>query len=124
MIQGLTLGSQTSTPRRAAGLLLAVFLSLAIVPCAMAVEVVEKGHDCCPPELRLDPSDCCQIDIGSVGNRADTFPHDIEPDTAATAFVYLDLDEIPVPRHCATTGPPGPPRTPPDLNKLYCTYLK
>ena len=123
MIQGLTLGSQTSTPRRAAGLLLAVFLGLAIVPCAMAIEVVEEGHDCCPPELQLDPSDCCEIDIGTIGARGDTFSQDVEPENPAAAG-YIDLVELAVPRHYATTGPPLPPDNPTDLNKLYCTYLK
>ena len=124
MIQGLTLGSQVTRPRRTAGLLLAVFLGLAIVPCAMAIEVVEEGHDCCPPELRVDPSECCEIDVGTVRTRGDTFPQDVEPDTVVAAAAYRDLAELAVPRHCATTGPPPAPDSPTDFNKLYCTYLK
>ena len=124
MIQGLTLGSQASTPRRTAGLLLAVFLGLAVFPCAMAIEVVEEGHDCCPPELRLDPSECCEIDVGTIGKRGDIFPQDVEPDTVVAAAAYRDLAELAVPRHYAITGPPPPPDNPTDLNKLLCTYLK
>ena len=84
------------------------------------------GHDFEPiiPELRLDPSECCEIDVGTIGTRADTFPQDVEPDTVVAAAAYRDLAELAVPRHYAVTGPPPPPDNPTDLNKLHCTYLK
>ena len=81
-------------PRRVAAVLLAVFLNLALVPCTMAVEVVGEGHDCCPPELRLDPSECCQIDVGSSDARtgAIKIDFDVHPGSGCTSMAELIAD--------------------------------
>ena len=71
--------------RRAAVALLAVFLNLALVPCSMAIEVVEEGHDCCPPELKLEAQECCELDDASVDSRSGTHEHDGSPDLDALA---------------------------------------
>ena len=49
-----------------AAVLLALVLNMAILPCAMAVEAAEEAHDCCPPEIRLDASECCVIDDATL----------------------------------------------------------
>ena len=110
-------------PRRVAAVLLAVFLNLALVPCTMAVEVVDEGHDCCPPELRLDPSECCQIDVGSSDARTGAIKIDFDDGEALSAPAYADLAQPVPPRRYLVVDPPDPPATSPDLNTLYCVFL-
>lgn len=112
------------TPRRVAAVLLAVFLNLALVPCTMALEVVEEGHDCCPPELRLDPSECCQIDVGSNDTRSGIIKVDLDGAESLAAPAYVALDDLAAPRSHALPDPPVPPRPQRDLNALFCVYLK
>jgi hypothetical protein len=104
--------------------LLAVFLNLALVPCTMALEVVDEGHDCCPPEVRLDPSECCQIDVGSNDARTGFIKIDFDDVETFSAPAYTNLAEPLVPRRYAAADPPDPPGTQPDLNTLYCVFLK
>ncbi|MBT8107340.1 MAG: hypothetical protein KJP17_03850 [Gammaproteobacteria bacterium] len=108
--------------RGAAALLLAVFLNLALVPCTMALEVVEEGHDCCPPELNLEALECCELDDVSLDTRvASKFDAD---DVA----VVVAQPPLPAPiaarAHESIVDPPDPPDCRPDLNKLYCVFLK
>jgi hypothetical protein len=112
------------TPRRVTAVLLAVFLNLALVPCTMALEVVEEGHDCCPPELRLDPSECCQIDVGTSDARSGVIKADLDGGESFAAPAYADLDELSAPRSHALADPPDPPHPQRDLNALFCVYLK
>lgn len=123
MIQGFTRFSARLAPRRAAAVLLAVFLNLAIVPCTMALEVVEDGHDCCPPELRLDPSECCQIDVGSTDARTGVIKLDLDDAELVAAPAYEDFVQPIVRRGYDVDDPPDPPGVGPDLNALFCVYL-
>ena len=108
--------------RRVLAVLLAVFLNLALIPCTMALEVVEEGHDCCPPEIRLDTPECCEVDDINVDVRGGVEPDDfpdvefagaasIASGTAATSPRYLVVDS------------PDPPGEPTALHKLFCIYL-
>ena len=112
------------TPRRVTAVLLAVFLNLAIVPCTMALEVVEDSHDCCPPELRLDPSDCCQIDVGNTDARTGHIKLDVEDGEAIAGPAYAILAQEVALQRIASADPPEPPGLQPDLNTLFCVYLK
>ena len=69
--------------RGVAALLLAVCLNLALVPCTMALEVVDEGHDCCPPELKLEPAECCQLDEATLDIRSTSKFDDDDSDIAA-----------------------------------------
>jgi hypothetical protein len=114
----------TVLPRRTAAILLAVCLNLALVPCTMALEVVEEGHDCCPPELRLDPSECCEVDDASVDARSGLLKLDDNGDVDdESAPAYGSLAAAPMGFHFATTGPPEPPPRSVALHKLNCVYL-
>ncbi len=124
MTQALARISSIAAPRRAAALLLAVCLNLALVPCTMALEVVEEGHDCCPPELRLDPSECCEIDDASVDARSGSLKLDDGGEVdAGPALSCSDLGAAPVGFHYSQTGPPEPPPRSVALHKLNCVYL-
>ena len=112
-------------PRRAAAILLAVLLNLALVPCTMALAVVEEGHDCCPPKLELEPSECCKLDDVGVDTRDSTIKLDQDRDTyAMLPASYVDMSGAAL-RHChALADPPDPPARSVALHKLVCVYLK
>lgn len=122
MIQEFAGQRQGRGRRGIAALLLAVFLNLALVPCTMALEVVEEGHDCCPPELNLEALECCELDDVSLGTRgASTFDADdvvvvVAPPPPRAPHLARPQQSI--------ADPPDPPDCRPDLNKLFCVYLK
>jgi hypothetical protein len=123
MIQGFTQSQRFDAPRRAAAVLLAVFLNVAMIPCSMAVEVIEHEHDCCPPELQLKASECCELDNVSVDARDGTL--ELKGDIEAGPAPHFESAILPAPpRYAAATDPPDPTLTSTDLNKLYCVYLK
>lgn len=123
MIQAFARNRRFAAPRSVAAVLLALVLNAALIPCTMAIEVVEDGHDCCPPELRLDSSECCEVDDGNVQARAGTVEFD-KSDTLSPAPDYAALLPAVVTRYAAAADPPDPPDHRADLNALFCVYLK
>ncbi|MDJ0751139.1 MAG: hypothetical protein QNJ11_16750 [Woeseiaceae bacterium] len=124
MIPGFALFRPERAPRRAAAILLAVLLNLALVPCTMALEVVEEGHDCCPPKLGLEPSECCKLDDVSVDTRDGAIK--LDPDRDAGAMLpasYVDVSGAALPHCHALDDPPDPPARSVALHKLVCVYL-
>jgi hypothetical protein len=123
MIQGFMQTSRVNVPQRAAAVLLAIFLNIAMIPCSMAIEVIEHEHDCCPPELQLKASECCELDSVSVDARDGAV--ELEGDVEAGPAPFAGGPMLPAPpRYSAALDPPDPPGTSADLNKLYCVYLK
>jgi hypothetical protein len=111
--------------RRVGAFLLAVSLNLAIVPCTMALEVVEQGHDCCPPKLQLEASECCEIDDVSVDARSGLFGPDDQPEPdSASSYTAAEALNNGFERYAVGVDPPDPPGTSPPLYKLNCVYLK
>jgi hypothetical protein len=110
--------------RRVSVLLLAVSLNLALVPCTMALEVVELGHDCCPPELQIEASECCELDDASIDARSGLLEPDDQPEADAlpahTAVTTLNSEFV---RYTSGVDPPDPPATTAALHKLNCAYL-
>ena len=123
MIQVFAKSRQFAATRSAAALLLAFVLNMALVPCAMAIEVVAEEHDCCPPELRLEPVDCCEVDDGSIQSRGKSSEFD-EDGELSSASDHASLLPVLSGRHAPVVHPPDPPDTRPDLNALFCVYLK
>ena len=112
-------------PRRVAAVLLAVLLNLALVPCSMAIEVVEEGHDCCPPELKYEPQECCELDDASVDSRSGTLEDDLTPDLTSVAAGAPSNPVVFLPaRFLASSDPPDPPGPSIALHKRNCVYLK
>jgi hypothetical protein len=111
--------------RRVGALLLALCLNLAIIPCAMALEVVEQGHDCCPPEIQLEAVECCELDAVSIDARSGTLGPFDPPDSDAmpASWPFQDLSTAPA-HHWSSVGPPDPPDDFPPLHELFCVYLK
>ena len=111
--------------RRAGALLFAICLNLALIPCTMALEIVEQGHDCCPPEIQLDSSECCELDDVSLDTRGDALKLDDSPDLdTLSAPSYSQLLSRAPTRYSAGVDPPDPPVSSRPLYDLYCVYLK
>ena len=123
MIRAFANFRRFAATRSAAALLLTFVLNMALVPCAMAIEVVAEEHDCCPPELRLEPADCCEVDDGSVQSRGTTVEFDEDDDVSAVHGHALLVPALSG-RNAPAAVPPDPPDTRPDLNALFCVYLK
>ncbi len=118
-----------------------IWLNLAMLPCAMALE---SDHNCpeCPPEQQsemashhdhedtekgancsLEQSDCCQIDQLNFGDRGQKSDSDSGEKHAIIAeteygqlFGYSPAPEFP-------TGPPDPDSGTTRLHALFCVYL-
>jgi len=125
MIQWIAQNLAFSASRRVQAVLLAAFLNLALVPCTMALEVIEEGHDCCPPELNLELSQCCVLDDVSVDKRDGVLELWDAPDYDVIAIGPLDelVARVPV-YHSSATDPPDPPDRVESRHKLFCVYLK
>jgi len=124
MIQGLAKKFAISSPRRAWAVLLVALLNLALVPCTMALEVIEEGHDCCPPELKLELPECCEIDDVSVDKRDGLLELWDAPDADELATGPLqDLTARTSEHRYTATDPPDPPDRPEARHKLFCVYL-
>lgn len=111
--------------RRVAAVLLALVLNMAILPCAMAVEAAEEAHDCCPPEIRLDASECCVIDDATLDARGARFS--LDDDNGAeilVAPVFADALALRYVGSPASTDPPDPLIGKVALHKLICTYIE
>jgi hypothetical protein len=124
MIHRIAQNLAFSASRRVYAVLLAVLLNLALMPCSMALEVVEEGHDCCPPELNLELSECCVLDDVSIDKRDGLLDLWDSPDYDAIAISPLEelVARVPV-YHSAATDPPDPPWQFENLQKLFCVYL-
>lgn len=125
MIQRIAQGFTFSAARRGYAVLLVALLNLALVPCTMALEVIEEGHDCCPPELNLEFSQCCELDDVSVDKRDGLLELWDTPDHDDIASGPLDklVARVPV-IHSSATDPPDPPDQVENLQKRFCVYLK
>lgn len=124
MFQGLVRKSTFSASRRVWALLLAALLNLALIPCTMAFEYVEEEHDCCPPELNLESSECCEIDDANVDNRdgaLKTWDSPEVDDLSATALGELVADASI--RILSAADPPDPPGPVESRHRLFCVYL-
>jgi hypothetical protein len=111
--------------RRAAAVLLALILNVTLVPCTMAIETAEEAHDCCPPEIRLDASDCCVVDDATLDARGARLwlDDDSGPDVlVAPAFADpLALRHVHSP---VATGPPDALVRKVALHKINCAYIE
>ena len=122
MIQGFACSRQGRGRRGVAAVLLAVFLNLSLVPCTMALEVVEEGHDCCPPELNLEALECCQLDDVSLDSRG-AGKFDADDVEALPPLTFVESTSLARSTGWAALKPPDPPDLSPDLNALFCVYL-
>ncbi len=125
MIQAIGHRRSRRASRRATAVLLAFLVNLALVPCTMAIEVVEEGHGCCPPEMKYEAQECCELDDVSVDTRGGPHENDLLPDLDVVfAGAPTVLPASSPTRFAASSDPPDPPDLPVVLHRLLCVYLK
>ena len=120
MIQRRIQYREKSATHKVVAAMLVVWLNLALLPCAMAFEIAEPAHDCCPPTIELQQIDCCALDDVTHDYR-DT----VEPDKAIAG---------PTESRCALPSvrtvirqaprPVDPDGSSPPIHVLNCVYLK
>ena len=90
----------------------------------MALEVAEERHDCCPPKLELEPSECCVIDDVSIDARDGLLKlaDDRGSDSLAAAS-YADMSRASPLQYHVVAHPPDPPPQSIALHKLICVFL-
>jgi len=91
----------------------------------MAFEVVEQEHDCCPPELNLESSQCCELDDANVDKRDGALKPWDSPDydDLASDSLHKLVADASV-RRLSAADPPDPPGHVESRHKLFCVYLK
>jgi hypothetical protein len=124
MIQGLVYKLAFSVSRRASAILLVALLNLALVPCTMALEVIEEGHDCCPPKLELELPECCELDDISVDKRDGLLElwDSPESDDLTAGSLYSQVARA-SDREYTASDPPDPPDRAEDRHKILCIFL-
>ena len=107
--------------RKGFAVLLTFWLNLALLPCAMAIETAQNGHDCCPPTVELQQIDCCELDAATADKRGGKFESYDDLVVITTVVTWpsshtadISLNEI---------RPPDPTDYSPPLHKLFCVYL-
>ena len=127
--------------RRVLGLIAAVWLNLAVQPCAMALE---QEHDCphCPPahehEMEMhhgshEPQaespcasmqvQCGEVDEFSVDGRSKLKAKDLVDPTAILSHEYTELADRTPWKIQGSTDPPNCAFGSPPLHVLHCVYL-
>lgn len=121
MIQLFGKFRRAGASRRGIAVLLAFWLNLALLPCAMAMEVPAEGHDCCPPTIELQPSDCCELGDVALESRDGSVDTPDDPGFAPIERPWLSLSTRTTPRWSEKPPDPGYHSRP--LHKLFCVYL-
>ena len=122
MIQPFVRFRAKTTSRRGVAVLLAFWLNLALIPCALAFETADTGHDCCPPTVELEAPECCTLDDVRANPRVqidlsdDVFFAASAP-SAQPTLLYAAIGEWP-------QLPPDPGHSTPPLYVLNCVFLK
>jgi len=100
--------------------MLAFWLNLALLPCAVAFEAMESDHDCCPPTIELQAPDCCELEAVAIDQR------DIDDFGIAIVGPQKQRSQLPSVRSTVrhVFRPPDPGAAPPRIHVLNCVYLK
>jgi len=121
MIQLFGLRRDKRVTRKGVALLLTFWLNLVLLPCAMAVEAPEDGHDCCPPTIELQQTQCCEADAAASDIRGGKFESQDDLTVISTAANWPSLQTAK--RSLPEVRPPDPVYSSPPLHKLFCVYL-
>ena len=91
----------------------------------MAIEVVEEGHGCCPPEMKYEPQECCELGDVSVDTRGGAHENDLLPELhVVVAGAPAGIPALAPSCFLASSDPPDPPGPSLVLHKRHCVYLK
>ena len=121
MIQLFKLKRDKRTTRKGFALLLTFWLNLALLPCAMAIETDQDGHDCCPPTVELQQIDCCELDAATPDKRGVKFENYDDLLVVSTVAPWPLPYRADIPEN--EPRPPDPADYSPPLHKIFCVYL-
>ena len=107
--------------RKGLAVLITFWLNLALLPCAMAIETAEDGHDCCPPTVELQQIDCCELDSATVDKRGGKFESYDDQVVEATVAPWPQIYKADISEN--EMRPPDPADYSPPLHKIFCVYL-
>jgi len=107
--------------RKGLAVLFTFWLNLVLIPCAMAIEIAEDGHDCCPPSVELQQIDCCELDSATADKRGGKLEKYDDLLIVSTVDSWPSLYRENVSRN--EIQPPDPADYSPPLHKLFCVYL-
>jgi hypothetical protein len=107
--------------RKGVALLLTFWLNLVLLPCAIAVEVPSEGHDCCPPTIKMQQTNCCEVDAASSDQRGGKFEGQDDLVVLTTTLSWPSLPAANI--SLQEARPPDPAISSPPLHKLFCVYL-
>ena len=122
MIQRFAKCFNVAPSRRGIAVLLAFWLNLALLPCAMALEVPDEGHDCCPPTIEMQQVDCCDLDDVTLDKRDGKFEGSDDVPVTMTDSAWPSLQTLS--SNWQAVKPPDPGNHSPPLHELFCVYLK
>ena len=107
--------------RKGLAVLLTFWLNLAFLPCAMAIETAQDGHDCCPPSVELQQIECCELDFATVDKRGGKVESYDDLVVVTTVVSWPSLHTTGIAQ--SEIRPPDPADYSPPLHKLFCVYL-
>jgi hypothetical protein len=97
------------------------WLNLALLPCAIAIETAQDGHDCCPPTVELQQIDCCELDSATSDKRGGKFESYDDLFVVSTVVPWPSLHRADISEN--EMRPPDPAYYSPRLHKIFCVYL-
>ena len=121
MIQLFGQSRDGQVTQKAVLLLLTFWLNLALLPCAMAIEAAQDGHDCCPPTVELQQIDCCELDSATSDKRGGKFESYDDLFVVSTVVPWPPLYRADISEN--EMRPPDPANYSPPLHKIFCVYL-
>ena len=107
--------------RRGLAVLFTFWLNLALLPCAMAIETDQDGHDCCPPTVELQQIDCCELDSATSDKRGGKFESYDDLFVVSTVAPWPSLYRADISEN--EMRPPDPTDYSAPLHKIFCVYL-
>ena len=107
--------------RRGLTVLFTFWLNLALLPCAMAIETAQDGHDCCPPTVELQQIECCEQDLATSDKRGCKFESYDDLFVVSTVVPWPSLYRADISEN--EMRPPDPTDYSPPLHKIFCVYL-
>jgi len=107
--------------RRGLTVLFTFWLNLALLPCAMAIETAQDGHDCCPPTVELQQIECCEQDLATSDKRGGKFESYDDLFVVSTVVPWPSLYRADISEN--EMRPPDPTDYSPPLHKIFCVYL-
>jgi hypothetical protein len=100
--------------------MLAFWLNLALLPCALAIQEPDDLHDCCPPTIELQQLNCCEVDPIAIDHRYENSADEV----VATVTEYQAVRPSRRTPYRLAVPPPDPDVASQPIYVINCVYLK